>query len=163
VGVTPDEFRACMGRRVSGVSVVTTRAGDELRGMTVSDFTSVSLDPPLVLISADRGSKTLETIIQGGCFAINILAADQEELSNRFASSKWEGRRFEGLACEEAETGAPLLPDVHAQIDCRLEAQHEAGDHVLCLGRVEVMRVREVEPLAYYAGRYRTLASLDEA
>jgi flavin reductase (DIM6/NTAB) family NADH-FMN oxidoreductase RutF len=152
-----------MGRRVSGVAVVTARAGDEVRGMTVSDFTSVSLDPPLVLVSAERGSNTLETIIRGGCFAVNILAADQEELSNRFASSKWEGRRFEGLACEAAVTGAPLLPGVHAHIDCRLEARHEAGDHVLCVGGVEMMRVHEVEPLAYYSGHYRTLAPLAEA
>jgi flavin reductase (DIM6/NTAB) family NADH-FMN oxidoreductase RutF len=113
-------------------------------------------------VSADRGSKTLETIFQGGCFAINILAADQEELSNRFASSKWEGRRFEGLVCEDGHTGAPLLPEVHAQIDCSLEARHEAGDHVLCVGRVEFMQVRDVEPLAYYAGCYRALAPLTE-
>jgi flavin reductase (DIM6/NTAB) family NADH-FMN oxidoreductase RutF len=162
VGVTPDEFRACMGRRVSGVAIVTARVGEEVLGMTVSDFTSVSLDPPLVLISADRDSKTLDAITGSGCFAVNILASDQEELSNRFASSKWEGRRFEGLACEEAITGAPLLPGVHAHIDCRLEAQHGAGDHVICVGAVEMMRVHEAEPLAYYAGRYRTLAAPSE-
>ena len=163
MGVTPEEFRECMGKRVSGVSVVTAKAGDEVHGMTVSDFTSVSLEPPLVLVSADRSCKTLEVITRGGCFAINILAADQQELSNRFASSKWEGRRFEGLACQEAKTGAPLLPEVHAQIDCTLEAQHEAGDHVLCIGRVEFMAVHDAEPLAYYAGRYYGLAAVDEA
>ncbi|MBW2272635.1 MAG: flavin reductase family protein [Deltaproteobacteria bacterium] len=162
MGVTPEEFRACMGLRVSGVAVVTARAGDEVRGMTVSDFTSVSLDPPLLLVSADRDSKTLETITRSGGFALSILASDQEDLSNRFASSKWEGRRFEGLACEEALSGAPLLPGAHAHIDCRLEAQHEAGDHVLCVGGVEMMRVHEVEPLAYYSGGYRTLAPLNE-
>ena len=92
------------------------------------------------------------------CFAVNILSADQEDLSNLFASKSKENERFEGLDVESAVTGAPLIPGAHVHVDCRLVASHDAGDHILCVGQVEHAHVSDREPLVYYRGRYRCLA-----
>ena len=147
-----------MARWATGVTIVTARAGDTLHGMTVSDFSGVSLSPPLVVVCADRTSVTHSVIGQGRCFAINVLAAGQEELSDRFASKNDEYRRFEGLSLETGMTGAPLLPDVLASFDCSLVATHDAGDHDMYVGQVEEIIVRDLEPLVFYHGRYRALA-----
>lgn len=147
-----------MARWATGVTIVTARAGDTLHGMTVSDFSGVSLSPPLVVICAEKTSVTHSVIGQGRCFAINVLAAGQEELSERFASKKDEYRRFEGLSLETGMTGAPLLPNVLASFDCSLVATHDAGDHDMYVGQVEEIIVRDLEPLVFYHGRYRALA-----
>jgi len=158
VAVTPDEFRAGLRSWASGVTVVTARAGDEIHGMTVSAFCSVSLDPPLVLVCADKGSITLGVIERGGCFAANVLAVGQESLSNRFASKKHEHERFDGLELGSGKTGAPLIPGALAQIDCSLYSSHDAGDHVIFVGLVEEIRLHEGDPLLFYCGRYEALA-----
>ncbi len=152
------EFKSAMARWATGVTIVTARAGEEVHGMTVSDFAGVSLDPPLVLVCADRASNTLGVIQRGRCFAVNVLAADQQELSDRFASTKQEWVRFEGLSCNEAVTGAPLIPGALASFDCELESNIDAGDHVILVGRVREILQREGEPLLYFAGAYRGLA-----
>ena len=159
--VDADDLKACMGCRTSAVSIVTSNDGERIHGMTVSDFTSVSLDPPLVLVSASKTAHTLEVIEKGKCFAINILASDQQELSNLFASKEHEDARFEGLATEKGATGAPLIEGAIANIDCVLSATHDAGDHVLCIGRVEEVRLNDSAPLVYYKGRYRDLTTTD--
>jgi len=137
---------------------VTSRAGDRIHGMTVSDFSGVSLSPALVMVCADETSVTHGMIAEGKCFAVNILARGQEALSNRFASKKDEHRRFEGLETTAGMTGAPLLPGAVANIDCTLVATHEAGDHAIYVGQVEELVVRDLEPLIYYHGRYAQLA-----
>jgi len=149
-----------MGCRASAVSIVTSNSGDRIHGMTVSDFTSVSLDPPLVLVSAAKDARTLEVINDGKCYAINILAADQQDLSNLFASKEREDTRFDGLEYETGVTGAPLISGALANIDCRLVAAHEAGDHILCIGQVEDIRVTDAAPLVYFRGGYRELRGL---
>ncbi len=158
MAVTADEFRAGLSRWASGVTIVTARAGEDIHGMTVSAFASVSLDPPLVLVCADKGTHTLPVIERGGCFAANVLTAAQSDLSNRFASSKDEFRRFEGLDCDAGPTGSPLIPGCLANLDCRVVAAHEAGDHVIFVGRVEEIRLGEGEPLLYFGSAYRELA-----
>jgi flavin reductase (DIM6/NTAB) family NADH-FMN oxidoreductase RutF len=159
VAVDPDEFKACLGCRATAVSIVTARSGDEIHGMTVSDFTSVSLDPPLILVCAAKTAHTLEVIEAGKCFAVNILAADQQDLSNLFASKEREYTRFEGLETETAKTGAPLIPGAKANIDCTVYALHDAGDHILCVGLVESVVSRDIDPMVYYQGSYRDLAA----
>ena len=129
-----------------------------LRQMTVSDFASVSLDPPLVVVSASETANTLEVIRAGKCFAVNILSAAQAELSNTFASKEHEDVRFEGLSWSRAKTGSPLIPGAKVMLDCELVAMHVAGDHVLCIGQVEHVEIHDVEPLVYYQGRYRDLS-----
>ena len=159
--VDPDLFRAALGRWASGVTIVTARVGDRVHGMTVSAFSSVSLDPPLVLVCADKASNTQPFIEEGGVFAANVLAAGQEALSNKFASKKDEWRRFEGLDWTSGTTGAPLLPATVAALDCRVVGAHDAGDHVIYVGRVEAVQIGEGAPLVYFGGGYRTLAKAD--
>lgn len=125
--------------------------------MTVSAFSSVSLDPPLVLVCADRASDTRSLIDRSGVFAVHVLGRDQEELSARFADKAREEERFRGLRLHEAATGAPILPGALVALDCRVVARHEAGDHLIYVGRVEAIREGEGEPLLYYRGRYRAL------
>ncbi len=161
MAVSPDEFKASLGCRATGVSIVTSRDGDVIHGMTVSDFASVSLEPPLVLVSAAKNSRTLEVIRAGKCFALNILTAEQQDLSNLFSSKSKEGERFQGLETREAVTGAPLIPGAKVNLDCTLAATHEAGDHVLCIGQVEHVAIQDAEPLVYYQGHYRDLTPID--
>jgi flavin reductase (DIM6/NTAB) family NADH-FMN oxidoreductase RutF len=154
MAIDADEFRAALGSWPSGVTIITARAGDEIHGMTVSDFSGASLDPPLALVCASKTSVTTGLIEKGGCFGVNVLQADQSALSNKFASKKDEFRRFEGVATWEAATGAPLLEEALVNLDCRLVAVHDAGDHVLCVGEIEQSRVREGEPLLFFKGTY---------
>ncbi len=149
MGVSPDDFRDVCARWATGVTVVTARSGDRIHGMTVSAFSEVSMEPPLVLVCADRKANTRPVIEEGGVFAVNILARDQEELSNRFASKRDEWRRFEGLDFDAGVTGAPLLAGTVASLDCRVVAAHEHGDHVIYVGQVAEVRVAEREPLLY--------------
>jgi flavin reductase (DIM6/NTAB) family NADH-FMN oxidoreductase RutF len=127
--------------------------------MTVSAFASVSLSPPLVLVCADKTSNTLELLEAGRVFAVNVLAADQQALSVRFASKKDEHLRFQGVAWRRGATGAPLIEGTVASLDCRVVAAHDAGDHVIYVGHVEAAEVRGGEPLVYHAGLYRGLAA----
>ena len=156
--ITGDEFRRGMASWVTGVTIVTARAGERVHGMTVSDFSGVSLSPPLVMICADRRSNTRALIAEGRCFAVNVLAAGQEALSNLFASKKDEERRFVDLEVTTAVTGAPLIPGAVASWDCTLVATHQAGDHEIYVGQVESLVTRDLEPLVYHSGGYRSLA-----
>lgn len=153
------QFRAALALRAGGVAIVTTRSSERVHGMTVTDFAGVSLSPPLVLVCADKKSNTLPVIEEGRNFAVNLLAAGQEALSNRFASKQHEWTRFEGLACESGATGAPLIPGALASLACRVVALHDAGDHVIVVGQVEEARCGEAEPLVYFHGGYRQLSS----
>ena len=158
MAVSPDDLKKVLSCRASGVSIVTSRDGDKIHGMTVSAFTEVSLDPPLVLVCADKGSNTHPVIEAGRVFAVNVLAADQQDLSNKFASKKDEHRRFEGLDYDTGDTGAPLIAGTVANFDCRVVAAHDAGDHVIYVGHVEGARRSDKEPLVYYGSAYRQLS-----
>jgi flavin reductase (DIM6/NTAB) family NADH-FMN oxidoreductase RutF len=161
LSVSKEAFKQAMASWASGVTVVTSRAGDRLHGMTVSDFGGVSIDPPLVLVCANKDSITLEMVDAEKCFAVNVLAAGQDSLSNHFASKATEDARFDGIDSIEGKTGAPLLPEALASFDCNLVATHDAGDHVILVGQVEEVSVREGDPLLHYRGGYRALAAKD--
>lgn len=152
--INADEFRAAMGSWPSGVTIITSRSGADVHGMTVSDFSGVSLDPPLALVCAAKTSNTTKMIEEGKCFGVNVLRLEQSALSNKFASKKDEFKRFEGVATFEEKTGAPLLEDALVNLDCRVVAIHDAGDHLLCVGEIEAARVNEGEPLLYFRGGY---------
>ncbi len=133
-------FRQVMGRFTSGVTVVTTCYNNVIAGLTVSSFTSLSLDPPLILICVDQASGTLEILRQSKIFAVNILTSQQVELSRCFAAPSED--RFEHFChatYHTAATGAPILDDVLAFIDTRLVAEYPGGDHVIFLGQIEAM------------------------
>ncbi len=149
-----EKFKQVLGCWATGVTIVTTRHEGQIHGMTVSAFNEVSLDPPLVLICADKSSDTHGVIARGEVFAVNLLALGQHELSNRFARSKDEHLRFEGLEHEDGATGCPHIPGALATLDCRVIQALEAGDHVIYVGQVEAADARDHEPLLYFRGRY---------
>ena len=158
--VSAADFRSVLGRWTTGVTVITTLRDGRPEGLTASSFSSLSLDPPLVLFCLDRAASTFDALTGTDCFAVNILAEDQSALSNRFASP--EADRFAGLAWTQWETGAPILPGCVASLDCRREALHDGGDHVILTGRVLKLAVRSetASPLVYFRGSYRSLASV---
>ena len=110
--ISGDEFRSGMSRWATGVTIVTSCAGKRVHGMTVSDFSGVSLSPPLVMVCADRSSNTHALIAEGKCFAVNVLAADQQDISNHFASKETESNRFDGIEFTTGKTGSPMFEGV---------------------------------------------------
>ena len=158
MAVERDVFEAALRRWASGVTIVTAEWRGQRFGMTASAFSSVSIDPPLVLVCPDRRSKTLPFLRRSGAFTVNVLASDQEALSSRFAAAGNEDMRFEGLVCSTGKTGTPRLPGALVALDCRTVSLHEAGDHVICVGEVMDANVSaRGAPLVYYEGHYRTL------
>jgi flavin reductase (DIM6/NTAB) family NADH-FMN oxidoreductase RutF len=150
-------FRNALGCFATGITIVTSLSADgERLGFTANSFNSVSLDPPLVLFSLDRGAYSLRAFEAAGVFAINILREDQESVSVAFAralSNKWEDVRVETWV-----TGSPILLDSLASFDCQTTSMHDGGDHVIFVGRVLQLRVRaEGRPLVYFRGAYRQL------
>jgi flavin reductase (DIM6/NTAB) family NADH-FMN oxidoreductase RutF len=157
LAIGSEDFKHCLARWASGVTIVTSRAGDDIHGMTVSDFSGASLTPPLVSVCCARESITTGLIARGGCFGVNVLAEDQRALSDRFASKKHEHERFVGVGFSDGGTGAPLLDGCVVNLDCRLVATYEAGDHVIYLGQIESSRYSDRRPLVYWGGGYRQL------
>jgi flavin reductase (DIM6/NTAB) family NADH-FMN oxidoreductase RutF len=157
VALAPDDFKQALARWPSGVTIVTARHGGEVHGMTVSAFSSVSLEPPLVLVCADKTSNTNALIQRAGVFTVNVLARGQEALSTKFASKKEEWQRFDGLACSDGATGCPRIPGAAVALDCRVEQCVDAGDHFVYIGRVEAVAFSDAAPLVYYRSGYRAL------
>ena len=155
--IDEEAFKEALRGWASGVTVVTSRSGDKVHGMTVSAFSSVSADPPLVLICANQSSTTHGIIEEGGVFAVNILAAHQQDVSNVFASSKNEDSRLEKVSWTEGTTGAPLIDEVVASLECKVSSAHREGSHTIYVGRVEAVHTTDAEPLVYHKGAYRAL------
>ncbi len=148
------EFRKTLGRFATGVTVVTVRLGDRVHGMTANAFLSVSLDPPLVLVSVDRRARMHGLLREAGRYGVSVLAEDQRALADHFA-----GRVQEGLEISfEERAGVPLLEGALAHVVARVVEAHPAGDHTLFLGEVEHLHHREGLPLLFYAGRYGRMA-----
>ena len=159
-GFTAKDFRAALGSFATGVTVITTRGEEHAYGMTANAFSSVSLDPPLVLVCTKAASEGSEHISTNGCFAVNILAEHQEPLSRFFSSKdRPKGRdAFRGVDHWTAATGAPILEGVVAHLDCELHTTHEAGDHEIFIGEVLDLAVNDgVRPLLFAAGGYASL------
>lgn len=159
--VTPDVFRQAVGSFVSGVTVVTTRAEGQVHGTTVSAFSSLSLDPPLVLVCVDKTSDIHDLIGTAGIFAVNILHSGQsktsELLSRKGAQELEAAHRLEGISFRLETTGAPILEEHLAYLDCTVVQSIDAGDHTIYVGRVETGKVsaQSDEPLVYYRGQYK--------
>ncbi|MDP9285975.1 MAG: flavin reductase family protein, partial [Actinomycetota bacterium] len=150
----PRELRRALGQFATGVTVVTTRAEDGRRvGVTANSFTSLSLDPPLVLWCLDRAAPSMSAFEAAGHFAINVLSAGQHFLSRQFATPAED--KFIGVACDDGFGGLPMLAGVLARFVCRNVRQVEAGDHVIVIGEVERFETFEGEPLVFHSGSYR--------
>lgn len=151
--IDPLALRQAAGRFLTGVTIVTTIAEDGApRGFTANSFTSVSLDPPLVLTCIGRSSRSYRAFAIADFFAINVLAAEQKALSATFASRSED--KFAGLEWWVGSSGAPLLPGCIAQFDCALHQRIDAGDHVVLIGRVVGLNREAGAPLGYFGGDY---------
>lgn len=155
--VTPDQFRAVLGRFASGVTILTARnAKGEDHGMTASAFCSVSLVPPLVLACVDSATDMFRILRIDEYFGVSILSEDQEALSRRFA--ELPAGRFDGVGYSRGDSGVLLLEDAIAHLECRCVARHTAGDHDIVVGAVEAAHVADAgRPLLYYRGGYAQL------
>ncbi|MBI3840941.1 MAG: flavin reductase family protein [Thaumarchaeota archaeon] len=140
-----------------GVTVVTTTAADGPKGITVSSFTSVSLDPPLVLISIAHDSALHPVLRAAKHFAVNFLADDQKSVSDRFAGRVELRDRFDGLKYKTGRGGSPVINGVRAVIECRMWKAYNGGDHSILVGEViEAKALNSKRPLVYYAQQYTT-------
>jgi len=148
------EFRRVLGHFATGVAVVAARAeGGPPSGLTANAIASVSLDPPLVLVCVEHTADTHDVIAEAGAFAISVLREDQESVARRFAAEDSVGK-FEGVAHGSDVTGAPILADALAWIDCRLHASHEGGDHTIFVGEVVGGDAGRGVPLTFFRGGY---------
>ena len=160
-GFSSSDLRSVLGAFATGVTVITSRSGEHAYGMTANAFSSLSLDPPLVLVCVISGTVGAATIERNRAFAVNILGADQEPISRYFS---WKDRprgagAFEEIPHLTAVTDCPVLEGVAGFLDCRLADSHEAGDHLIFIGEVVAIGVdHEVEPLLFHHGRYRRAA-----
>jgi len=147
-------FRQVLGHFPTGVTIVTGLDGRDPVGLTCGAFFSISLDPPLVGFCADKGSKSWPRIQPSGAFCVNVLGQDQEDVSRVFATSGID--KFQGLGWKKGATGSPVLADVLAWIECRIDAEHDAGDHIIVVGRVMELHVGDEPegPLLFYRGGY---------
>ncbi|HEY8795104.1 MAG TPA: flavin reductase family protein [Gemmatimonadaceae bacterium] len=157
--IDPATFRSVLGRFASGVTIVTVQDGQHYdHGMTVSAFCSLSLEPPLVLICIEK-SASLHAVIAAADpasrFAVNILESKQEDVARRFAEE--HPNRFEGVGFTRGATGAPIIDDCLAVIECEVQSRHPAGDHTIVIGAVIGSATSEGRPLLYYRGGYATL------
>jgi len=156
VAVDKAEFRQALGHFASSVTVVTAAtAGVGKSGITVTAFSSLSLEPPLILVCLDKRAKLHDQLGKGGFFAVHVLSEGQELISRRFAVS--EGDQFAGLAYTTGVSGAPLLDACLAVIECRITDLLPGGDHTIFVAEVESSVIREGKPLLYFRGGYAQL------
>lgn len=154
-GIDPREFRSTLGRFATGITVITTLQHGEVIGMTANAFISVSLEPPLILVSVDKKAHMHQALLQADRYGVSMLAENQQSLSNHFAGrpDNHEDIRF------EERLGMPLLADCIAYIVATIVEAHPAGDHTLFIGQVELLEHHPGNPLLYYGGQYRHLGN----
>lgn len=158
---SPDEYKQALARFASGVTVVTSACDGEPRGLTVSAFCSVSVAPPRVLVCLSHDSDTKPFIDRSGVFAVHLLGREHAALGPRFADMLPDvDDPFVGIAHGPGVTGAPVLADCMAWLECRVETAHESGDHTIYIGAVEAMGTRGdgSDPILYYQRAWRALA-----
>jgi len=154
-----DALKGVMRSHPQAVSVLTATENGKSYGITVSSFTSVSLEPPLVLLSIARAARNHAIFVNAKEFAVNLLADDQRSVSDRFAGRTQLSEKFEGLRVYSDATGAPIIADTRAYIECRNWRIHEGGDHSLILAEViNAKKLSEKPPLVYYAQQYTTIS-----
>jgi flavin reductase (DIM6/NTAB) family NADH-FMN oxidoreductase RutF len=154
--VTPDQFRAALGRFASGVTVITVETPEGVHGMTANAFCSVSLRPPLVLVCVDHLAETYLRLRERGEFGVSVLKADQEALSEFFADPERnpDGAYRLGIEYRRMKSNMPVLCEALANLDCRVIDSHLAGDHSIFVGEVREIALSDGTPLLYFRGRY---------
>lgn len=158
--IDSSRFREALGHYASGITVITSLIDGEPIGFTCQSFHSVSMSPPLVSFSVMSGSASYPLIRRAGRFAVNILSDEQVAISNQFAqrgADKWRG-----IERRESPLGNPLIAGSLHWLDCEIYAEHAAGDHLIVIGEVKALDLQEVaaaQPLLYFKGQYRNIAS----
>ena len=157
--VSPDDFKGALGSWAAGVTVVTTRHDDHVYGLTVSSFSSLSVDPLLVLACIMNSNRLMEMLNHSRKFAVSILAEGQDEISGYFSRSGREPvKKFEDFGTIEWHTGSPIIEGAVAHLDCELEELVPGGDHTIAIGRVVGAAFNaDLLPLIYYRRGYRKL------
>lgn len=149
-------FRACLGQFATGVAVVTCSGSDgHACGITANSFSSVSLEPPLVLWNIAKSSNSLDEFLNARDFAIHILSADQHAFSVQFA--QFDHTMFDGVSFDRSEADVPLLADCLAVFECSTHQIHDSGDHYIIIGHVDRFTWKRGSPLLFFRGRYRQL------
>lgn len=153
------ELRKVMGQFATGVTVITTQSGGQFFGFTANSYTSVSLEPPLILFCLHKDSQGCSIFLENQVFAVNILAHDQMLVSNGFATRELSIEdRFQLVAHQPGKTGSPILEGAMGYLDCRLSSSLESGDHIIFIGEVLDMGLDpNKRPLVYFQGAYREL------
>jgi flavin reductase len=160
MSVEAKQFKDALKLWASGVTVVTTQGRDnQPRGMTATAFSSVSLDPPQILVCLNQATDTGAALLESRRFAVNILNSAQEDVSNQFAGSTNQEQRFASIAWQAGDNGAPILSEALAVLECRVVQQVQAGSHWVIIGEVDSVVCREGDPLLYYHSAYRTVAT----
>lgn len=159
MSVEASQFKSGLKLWASGVSVVTTNLQSQNKGMTVTAFSSVSLEPPQILVCLNQNSDTGSAIMESRHFAVNILSAKQENVSNLFAGATSHEQRFASVPWQAGNTGAPVLTEALASLECKVVQQIQAGSHWIVIGEVENVICRDGSPLMYYHGGYRQLTA----
>ena len=159
MSVSEQDFKNALKLWASGVTVVTSKSESfGLKGMTATSFSSVSLDPPQILVCINKTADTGDAVLEGKTFAVNILKADQQDISNQFAGGASQEERFANVAWHEGEIGTPVIDDALASLECTVVDQVQAGTHWVIIGEVQAVSCRDGEPLMYYNSGYRELS-----
>ncbi|AZE48062.1 NADH-FMN oxidoreductase [Pseudomonas chlororaphis] len=158
--IEPLSFREALGHYASGITVITSHINGEPIGFTCQSFYSVSMNPPLVSFSVMSSSASYPKIRQAGRFAVNILSGEQVKISNQFArrgTDKWQGVEW-----QKSPLGNPIIPGSLHWLDCKIHAEHAAGDHLIVIGEVKAVNLQEAaatQPLLYFKGQYCNIAT----
>ena len=158
MSLTPSDFRKAMGCFATGVTVITVDHDGEVHGMTANAFTSVSLDPMLVLVCVDHKARTHAHLHARKRFGVNVLCHDQQGISEYYAlptATHQEAERLAGARFDRTAHGTPILHGALVYLECRLHTIQDAGDHTIFIAEVEDVVVRDGEPLLYFRGKYR--------
>jgi flavin reductase (DIM6/NTAB) family NADH-FMN oxidoreductase RutF len=159
MAITKEDFKQTMSCWASGITVVTTKHEDGLFAMTASSFTSLSADPPLILVAVNKNARIHPKIAEQKSFGVMILDSNQEDISSAGAGFKGgDGHLLPGIAFHQEVTGAPILNESLAWMDCSLDASYEAGDHTIYIGKIEATGSSKGDPLLWYSRGYRKLA-----
>ncbi len=162
MAVNDQAFKDALKLWASGVTVVTASTTQHgVKGMTATSFSSVSLEPPQILVCINQSADTGEVMLEGKHFAVNILTASQQEVSNQFAGGSSQQERFANVSWHPGKTGSPVLDDALASIECTVVQQVQAGTHWVVIGQVEKVTCNGGDPLLYYNSAYRELSQAD--
>jgi flavin reductase (DIM6/NTAB) family NADH-FMN oxidoreductase RutF len=156
MAIEKNELRRVMGHFATGVTVITSiRTSGELHGLTANAFTSVSLIPPLLLVCIDKKAESYPCFDESKVFTVNVLAADQEAISRKFAVTG--GDKFTGVSYRIGANGAPIIDGALAYLECRVTEKIDGGDHTIYIGEIEQAETKEGKPLLFFRGGYREL------